>query len=229
MSNKLKSKNRKNASVKSVKEPKKLKSLVQSNTKLTVLVLIVAYFLLDYLMMDGAKDLNRVLTVIFTMMASSTLYSFYVYDYQRGIYPTGGTDVPKFVKNKTKFVTIGWFMITIWGILLLIIEPFVVPRFFPVVDNTYYQPQILLMLYVAPVIEEIIFRYLLYDRWLRRKLGWLPGFLVASLIFVVTHPVTNLHSLIIYWVPTLLFFLIYHEFGLYGSIVMHMVYNMMAI
>ena len=241
MSNKLKSKNRtqqkqtktavsKKTSAKTVsKAVKKPKSLVQSNPKLTVLVLIVTYFLLDYMMMETTEDLNRILVVIFTLLAPSMLYSYYVYDYQREIYPIGGSDVPKFIKNKKDYTVIGWIILTIWGILLLIAEPFVVPEFFPVLDSTYHQSQIMLMLFVAPVMEEIIFRYLLYDRWLRRKWGWFWGFVAASFVFVICHPVTNMHPLIIYWIPTLLFFLVYHEFGLYGAMVMHMIYNMMAI
>ena len=210
----------------SVKKPK---SLVQNNPKLTILVLLVTYWLLDYMMMNTAENLHIALIVIFTLLAPSTLYSYYVNDYQRELYPTGGTDMPKFVKDKKKYATFGWLQITIWGVVLLMAEPFIVEKFFPVLNSTYYQSQIMLMLFIAPIMEEIIFRYLRYDRWLRRKFGWFWGFVVASFIFVICHPVTNMHSLIIYWAPTLLFFLIYHEFGLYGSIVMHMIYNMMAI
>lgn len=215
--------------VKAKTQIKKPKSLIQSNPKLTVLVLVITYFLLDYLMINSAENLHIALIVIFTLLAPSTLYSYYVFDYQRDLFPTGGTDMPKFVKNKKKYATVGWLILLIWSIVFLIVEPVIVPRFFPVLNSTYYQSQIMLMLFIAPVMEEIIFRYLLYDRWLRRKWGWFWGFVVASLIFVVCHPVTNVHSLIIYWAPTLLFFLIYHEFGLYGAIIMHMIYNMMAI
>lgn len=207
----------------------KQKSLVQSNPKLSTIVLVATYFLLDFVMMDGAEETHRALVVMFTLLASSTLYGFYVNDYQRGLFPQGGTDIPKFVKNKVKYAVFGWLAITIWGIIFITIEPLAVPRFFPMIDSTYHQSQIVLMLFIAPVMEEIIFRYLLYDRWLKRKWGWFWGFMAASLIFVVCHPVTNLHSLVIYWAPTVLFFLIYNEFGLYGSILIHMVYNMMAI
>ena len=103
------------------------------------------------------------------------------------------------------------------------------PKLFPVLAERYYNSQLMLMLFVAPVIEEVIFRYLLYDRWLRPKWGWLGGFLASSFLFVICHPVTNVHAMVIYWVPTVLFFLVYHEFGLYGAILIHMVYNMMAI
>lgn len=207
----------------------KKKSLVQSNPKLSTFTLIVTYFLLDYVMMDMAQETPMWLSVIFVLLAASTLFSFYVNDYQRGLGPRDGTDMPGFVKNKARYATIGWLVITGWGILFLILEPLVVPKFFEVMDTAYHQSQIILMLFIAPVMEEIAFRYLLYDRWLRKKLGWLGGFLVASLIFVVFHPVTNAHALIIYWAPTVLFFLVYHEFGLYGAILMHMIYNMMAI
>lgn len=204
-------------------------SLVQRNPKLCTMIMIVMYFLLEYLMVENTESMDRILIVIFTMLAPSMLYSYYVSDYHRGINPQGGTDMPKFVKNKKKYAIIGWLGITIWGVLFLIFEPVVVPKFFKLLDNTYYGSQIMLMLYIAPVMEEIAFRYLLYDRWLRRKLGWFWGFVAASLLFVICHPVTNVHSLIIYWAPTLLFFLIYHEFGLYGSIIMHIIYNMIAI
>lgn len=204
-------------------------SLVQRNPKLCTMIMIVMYFLLEYLMVENTESMDRILIIIFTMLAPSMLYSYYVSDYHRGINPQGGTDMPKFVKNKKKYAVIGWLGITIWGVLFLIFEPVVVPKFFKLLDNTYYGSQIMLMLYIAPVMEEIAFRYLLYDRWLRRKLGWFWGFMAASLLFVICHPVTNVHSLIIYWAPTLLFFLIYHEFGLYGSIIMHIIYNMIAI
>lgn len=211
------------------KEQKKAKSLVQSNPKLTTMVLVAAYFFLDYLMMDTTEDLHMALVAAFTLLAPSTLYSFYVNDYYRELYPAGGTDMPKFVKNKKNYALYGWMVITVWSTLFLIAEPYLVPQFFPVLDDTWHQSQIMLMLIVAPIVEEIIFRYLLYDRWLRRKWGWFWGFVAASVIFAICHPVTNMHAFVIYWVPTLLFFLIYHEFGLYGSIVMHMIYNMMAI
>lgn len=226
MSNKLKKKNVKNNKAPEVKKPV---SIVQKNPKLTILVMVVTYFMLDYLMMDSKMELHMGLIIFFTLLAASTLYSYYALDYHREIYPVGGTDVPGFIKNKKRYVLIGWAIITVWGILLLILEPILVPKFFPVLDSTYLESQILLMVFVAPVMEEITFRYLLYDRWLKRKWGWFWGFMASSAIFILCHPVTDLHSLVIYWVPTILFFLVYREFGLYGSILMHMIYNMIAI
>lgn len=214
---------------KTKKAVKASKSLVQKNVKLTTVVLIVTYFLLDYMMVDQGEDLQKILTVIFTMLAPSTLYSHYVFDYHRDIPPLNGTDMPRFVKNKKKFAIIGWLSFTVLGVILLIAEPIVVPKFFPVLDGIYYESQILLMLFVAPIMEEICYRYLLYDRWLKKKCGWFWGFVISSLIFVITHPVTDMRAFVVYYVPTVLFYLVYSEFGLYGSIVMHMIYNMMAI
>lgn len=205
------------------------KSLVQHNPKLAVLTLAVVYFAIDYLLMGVSEEPPMGMIILFAFLAPSTLYSYYVNDYHRGLNPQGGHDMPSFVKNKKKYAIAGWLAILTWGIIFLVLEPIIVPRFFPVLDETYYQSQIVLMMYIAPVMEEVVFRYLLYDRWLRRKWGWLGGFLAASLIFVMCHPVTNTHAFVIYWVPTLLFFLVYYEFGLYGSIVMHILYNMMAI
>lgn len=208
---------------------KKPFSLVQKNPKLAALVIIVVYFMMDYLMMGTNHAVSTVLVVIGALLAPSTLYSYYVSDYNRGIRPRGGTDVPEFIKNKNRYVTIGWLVFLIWGIILLAAGPAIVSRFFPVLNQTYYRSQIVLITYMAPIMEELIFRYLLYDRWLKRKCGWFGGFIIASLIFVFVHPVTNMHSFVIYWIPTVLFFLIYREFGLYGSIMIHMIYNMIAI
>lgn len=203
-------------------------SLVQRNPKLAVIVLVIAYFMLDYVMVDVQTDINEVLNVTLVLLSISTLYSFYVLDYQRNMFPQKGTDVPRFVKNKTRFVTAGWLIIAVWGITFLIGEQFVVPKFFTELNITYHRSQILNMMFIAPIMEEIIFRYVLYDRWLKQKYGWLLGLVIVSFLFVIIHPVNNVHSLIIYYVPTLLFFAIYNEFGLYGAIAMHMIYNIIA-
>ena len=205
------------------------RSLVQTNVKPSMLILIVIYFLLDYMMMGKADEMNRVAIIIFTMLAPSMLYSYYAGDYHRGLFPKGGTDMPVFVKDKKKYALVGWLLITGYAVLFLIMEPVVVPRFFKVVDETYHSSQLALLLIIAPIMEEIVFRYLLYDRWLRKKWGWFWGFMAASFVFVICHPITNVHALVIYWVPTVLFFLVYHEFGIYGSILMHMIYNIMAL
>lgn len=203
-------------------------SLVQKNPKLTAIVLVVMYWMLDYVMVDVQTDINEVLNVTLVLLSISTLYSIYVLDYQRNLFPQRGTDTPRFVKNKTRYVTIGWIILAVWGITFLIGEQYVVPKFFVELDASYHRSQILNMMFIAPVMEEIIFRYVLYDRWMKQKYGWLLGLVIASFLFVICHPVSNLHSLIIYYVPTLMFFAVYNEFGLYGSILIHMIYNIVA-
>ncbi len=208
---------------------KEKKKFSLKDPKIITLGLVIVYWLLDYLMMAVTQNLNTVLITVFTLLAPLTLYRYYAYDYQKGVAAAGCTDVPRFVKNKNRYVDIGWMILAVWGVVFLVMEPFVVPRFFPGLDEKYYQCQIVLMVYIAPIMEEITFRYFLYDRCLKPQYGWFLGFVISSLLFVVTHPVTNLHSFVIYLVPTVLFFLVYSEFGLYGSIVMHMIYNMVAL
>lgn len=205
---------------------KRQKADIRKRPGTVALLLIIVYFLLDMVMMDVREEPPAILTVIATLWAPVSLFVYYAMDYQQ---PFGGTDTPAFVENKQRYVRIGWLVIAIYGILFLIAEPFLVPKFFPTVDSTYYRSQVTVMLYIAPIIEELIYRYFLYDRWLRRQWGWFWGFLAVSLIFVLGHPVANLHSFVIYWIPTVMFFLIYQQFGLYGSILIHMLYNMMAI
>lgn len=217
------------------KRSDKLGSMAQDHTKVSFFILVAMYFLLDYMMMENARDMDLLLTIIFFILAVTSLYTFYVVDYVKGRQPMGVTDIPAFMRDKKRdavrkrYVIVGWLAIMVWGIIFLICEPLVVPKFFFMVDSTYYPAQIVLMLFIAPVMEEVTFRYLLYDRWLKQKWGWFWGFMAASFIFVICHPVTNIHALVIYWIPTVLFFLVYQEFGLYGSIVVHMLYNMMAI
>lgn len=148
---------------------KKPISLVQKNPKLTVLIMIATYFLLDYLMMDVTEQLSYGFVVVFALLAVSTLYSFYVFDYHRDIPPTGGTDIPRFVKKKKQYAINGWLGFVLFGALFVLLEPIVVPKFFVVLDTNYFTSQIILMLFIAPIMEEITFRYLMYDRWLKKN------------------------------------------------------------
>jgi len=214
---------------KKVLEKLKKKSFAQDRPKMATFIMIIVNFLMDYILVGDAQNLNKGSIAVSAIITISVVYSLYVGDYNKGLYPSGGTDVPRFIKHKNRYVTIGWLVISLWGLVFIMAEPSVVSKFFPVLDDKYYQSQIVHILFMAPVMEEVTFRYLLYDRWLKQKYGWLPGFIIASLVFAMCHPVTNMHSFIIYWAPTVLFFLIYNEFGLYGSIAIHMIYNMMAI
>lgn len=211
------------------KNRKNIPSLVQAYPFYAAVILIALYFLLDYVMINVQWEIPLPLTAIFACLGPVCLYYFYAVDYRKGVFPNDGTDIPVFVKNKKKYAACGWTILFLWGNLLLSAGYFLVPEVFPALEQTYYWSQLALFLYIAPIMEEITFRYLLYDRYFRRKWGWLPAFLLVSLIFVLCHPVTDLHSLIIYYVPTILFFLVYHEFGLYGSIIIHMLYNFVAL
>lgn len=204
-------------------------SFAQKKPQWTALMMVILYFMLDAGMMDTEKELGRWDIASYAIMALVILYIFYAGDYHRNICPTGGTDVPKFIKHRKQYVLIGFAVFFIWGILFLAAGPVVIPKLFPTLAGKFSQAQLALMLLIAPVMEEVTFRYLLYDRWLRQKYGWLLGFIVASFLFVMCHPITNLHSFIVYWAPTVMFFLVYHDFGLYGAILMHMIYNMIAI
>ena len=82
---------------------------------------------------------------------------------------------------------------------------------------------------MAPVMEELSFRYLLYDRWAKPRFGTVKAVLLTGFLFVICHPVGNINAMILYWIPTLAFYLVYDSFGLYGSIVAHMIYNFVAL
>ena len=214
---------------KTLKQKLKVPSLAQAYPFPTAVWLIILYFLLDYVMVNVQEELPVLLTAILACLGPVCLYSFYAADYRKGVTPEGGTDTPLFIMDKKNYVLRGWLVLVLWGVLFLSAGYALLPKALPALERSYYWSQLAVFLFVAPIMEELIFRYLLFDRYFRRKWGWFPAFLLTSLLFVLCHPVTDTHALIIYYVPTLLFFLVYHEFGLYGSIAIHILYNLIAL
>lgn len=46
--------------------------------------------------------------------------------------------------------------------------------------------QMILLLFVLPVLEEVFFRYLLFNRWIS-LIGWIPALFLQSIWFLVNH------------------------------------------
>lgn len=91
--------------------------------------------------------------------------------------------------------------------------------------------QILMVVLFSPIMEEIIYRELLYGQALMPKLGKRPAMILVGTLFILTHGVTSIPMFIIYAIPTLLFYLIYDLTGynLRIVIVIHIMNNYMAI
>lgn len=191
--------------------------------------LVVIYFVMDACLLNTGEELD---TPTMTLCLGASLALFYLYYVHRRIFgpeKKDAHDIPSFCKHPKRVAGIGFLVLVLLSAVLFLAYDPIATDWFPSLGDNYYRSSLLLLVLIAPMIEELSFRYFFYDRWARRKFGIWKGVLLTSLIFVVCHPVSNVQSLILYWVPTLAFYLIYESFGLYGSIVAHMIFNFVAL
>ena len=74
---------------------------------------------------------------------------------------------------------------------------------------------------IAPLIEELVFRGLLYRAW-ERQWGWLPAAIASSLVFAYMHPAVYISQ----FAAGLIFVCIFRRTGsLWGAIATHAIYN----
>ncbi len=207
-----------------MKKPKKSSVFVR-HPLLMAGCLATIYFMMDGFLLDKATghDLPKIL---FCLGASFLLFLF---GYpMESIYP-GTPYVPAWVKHPKRYQWGGLGLIILIAILGVIFYQPLLLRWFPNLGEVYYPANVVLFLVIAPIMEELTFRYLLYDRWAKPKYGKGLGMLAAGIIFVLCHPVTDWRTLCLYWIPTIMFFLVYEDFGIYGSILAHMIYNFLAL
>lgn len=193
-------------------------------------LILAVYWVMDSQLLNVFEDIGSWPAVLGISMTLMIFYLYYVLGYILGYQGEGdGHDVPQSIKNRKKYV-MGMFSVLI---ILTIAIPLgydkIITKWLPAIDTVYYPSQVLLLVCIAPIMEELVFRYFLYDRWARIKYGTVKGILATGFIFVICHPVSDLNSIILYWVPTLLFYLIYDSFGLYGSITAHILFNLIAL
>lgn len=202
---------------------------VQGHPVMMAVIALASYFLLDSYMLNTLTELGDHQTLFCLSIAFAIFYIGYVMQYQFRCQVSGGKDIPAWVRNRRGYaVTFFWALVLI-GHIVFISYDAIILNCFPNLESTYYRSQVFLLIFIAPILEELVFRYFLYDRWAQIKFGTVKGMLLTGLLFVVCHPVTSVDGLILYWVPTLLFYLIYDSFGLYGSVIAHMVFNFIAL
>lgn len=195
----------------------------------TGMSLIILYFLMDAYLLDTGEELKTITLGLCLGGSLGLFYLYYVHGRLFGPERKDTKDIPSFIKNKKRASGIGFLILLLISVLLFIGYDPIATDWFSSLGETYYRSQLTLLLLIAPMIEELAFRYFLYDRWARRKYGVVKGILLTGLIFVICHPVGNIQSIILYWVPTLVFYMIYETFGLYGSITTHMIFNFVAL
>lgn len=105
----------------------------------------------------------------------------------------------------------------------------VIGTLLPSLYASYNKSQILLWTLVTPVTEELVFRYLFYDKWALSKFKKPIAMLLVLIVFVLLHPVTNMQTFVMYLLPALLLFMTYDMGGIYASIAVHMIFNTLSL
>lgn len=205
----------------------KLDTCFHTHPIVVAILLLSIYFTMDSNLLNVNKDIGMFPVRFFLFFTTAVLYLCYVNGYVFGV-SKPGIDLPGFVKHPKRYV-IGIFgLLTILTIIIAFGYDGII-KCMPNLDAVYYPSQIYLMVWIAPVFEELVFRYYLYDNWARKKYGKILGIIFTGIIFVFCHPITDINSLVLYWIPTLLFYMVYETFGLYGSILVHILYNLIAL
>lgn len=199
----------------------KFNSAINARPYITAIVVLASYFIMDAALLNVDRDAGWLSVTACLCVTLALFYACYAMQYQFGFQAA--------TRKKKMSVVVMFAVLSIVSFIILFAYEDIVAGWFPNLNNIYYPSQVLLLVLIAPISEELVFRYLLYDKWTKTKFGVLRGILLTSILFVICHPVTNIESMVLYWIPALLFYLVYESFGLYGSILAHMVFNFIAL
>ena len=92
----------------------------------------------------------------------------------------------------------------------------------------FFRTSILYSVFLAPIVEEFTFRYLILDRLFGKKFKFYISNLVISLIFGLIHLYPFVQSLHLY-ILSFIFGLIYRKYGLASSISAHFFANLLIV
>lgn len=195
------------------------------------ILILAIYWVMDDLLLNVTDHVDKWQIILSLGMTLMIFYLYYVLGYIFDCYPAalGYKDIPNNVKNRKKYVMTMFYLLLVLTITIPLGYDTIITKWIPILNQTYYPSQVLLLVCIAPILEELVFRYFLYDQWARIKYGPIKGMIATGFLFVICHPVTDINSMILYWVPTILFYLIYDSFGLYGSILAHILFNLIAL
>lgn len=198
---------------------------------INAIVLLSIYWVMDGALLNVTKDIGRWqanLSLLSTLILFCLYYVIpYLVTKTTDTYP--GKDTPSQVKNKKKYVVIMFCLLILLTSIIPLGYDKIITNKLPSISSAYYPSQIYVLIGIAPIMEECIFRYFLYDKWARLRYGTIKGALITGFLFVICHPVLDLSSFILYGIPTVLFYLIYDSYGLYGSITAHILFNVIAL
>lgn len=195
----------------------------------TTASLACLYFVMDdQLLYHGIKASTP--TALFCLVLTLSLFCLcYPVESLRKDFGSGEMGMPIWVNRPKRYRWIGYALLLVVVAAALVLYGLFGSKWFPNLAAAYYPSQLVIFLLIAPVMEELTFRYFLYDIWARPKYGTVWGAVASGLIFVACHPVTGWQTFCLYWIPTAVFYVVYHDYGIYGSVLAHMVYNFLAI
>lgn len=200
----------------------KLSEKINKNIAISGIVLIASYYLFDKELL-GPNQLIREADqsmLIFALISSWIIYYVtYLHDQLKGEQ-----------SKKKRTIEIVFFVgLIILSSTLIIGYDTILPMILPTIQKSNYKAELMVFLILAPIIEETTYRKLFYNQWARPKYGKIKGGALIGFIFVITHPVVSLGGFILYWIPTLMFFMVYDLGGIKASIIIHFLYNLVAI
>lgn len=185
------------------------------------IAIIIAYFMFDNEFMIGsgttlAKD---------ELILSSLFIAYFAYyiAYLRKKLKSNLSDT----ERKKEILFFSSLIIVTLGIFISYDS--LITQYLPSIGDNYYKSEVVVFLILAPIFEEISFRYLLYDKWAKVKYGKIIGGILIGIIFIIFHPINNFIGFAMYWLPTLFLFMTYDSGGIKASITAHMLYNIVAL
>lgn len=185
------------------------------------IIMMVTYYLFDRELLG--TNAQRVADPYF--LAFALIISWFLY-YSTYLHQKMKEDLSKKERTIEKGFFIGMILVTA---TLSFGYDAILATVLPSLHKASTRSEITVFLILAPIIEEIIYRHLLYDHWSKPKYGKIKGGAIIGLLFVLTHPVINLGGFVLYWIPTLLFFMVYNTAGIKASILVHFLYNLVAV
>lgn len=184
------------------------------------IAIIILFWIFDS---HASKNVNAIDNLTYAIIVLGMLTIFYVTYVKSKL--SDKTLTPKMRKAHI----IGFISLSLVSITAFMFYDSVFSVVLPALYDGYNKSQLLLWILVTPVSEELVFRYLFYDKWALAKFKKPIAMMIVAIFFVMLHPVTDLSSFVIYLLPTLLLFMTYDMGGIYASILVHMVFNTIAL
>lgn len=197
-----------------------INTMTRKHPILSGIAIIVLFYIFDTY---ASKNVNVIDNKVYAVIIVAMLSIFYITYMKTKL--ESDTLTPKLRKvNITAFA-----IMSVVSLTAFLFYDAIFGTLLPSLYTGYNKSQILLWVLVTPISEELIFRYLFYDKWALSKFKKPIAMIIVAIFFVMLHPVTGLPTFIMYLLPTLLLFMTYDMGGIYASIAVHMIFNALSL